>query len=453
MLLMGLMGLMSLAGCSFDGSGVGTSLDVGGHDVVQGDTETIDAPKDHDLLLADAPPSDSVTPDGPTPDGPTPDTRTPDTLAPDVGPCADLACASSLGCNLAEQRCYLLSPITLTSGEFANILKNLKPTATCDLSPSTATPYKINSDQTAFAGCPDVATLVISRNNSPDVRIYAFDTLAIGQHATVRISGGKAVLLYARHTIDVAGILDVGADKQKAGPGGKPGANKEKNDGACWFAEGQGKAGRDHDHDSSGGGGAAGDLDGAAGGASNNRTGGEPGLTKNAPTAIAPLFGGCSGGSGAGADGHGGLGGGGGGALHLTANETITISGAIKGGGRGGGGGKIVLEAVQIVVTGRLSANGGAGGAGATGNQNNAEDGDNGLPSKQAAGGGTNSRAGDGGDGGTSVSTAKKGSKNKNAGGGGAGAGWIFLKTPNTPNVSGATISPAFKRRTGLIKY
>ncbi|MCK5797657.1 MAG: hypothetical protein KAI47_10765, partial [Deltaproteobacteria bacterium] len=386
--LMLLMSLMSLAACSFDGSGVGTSLDVGGHDVVQGDTATVDAQKEHDTLL---------------PDGPVTDTRTPDIPAPDLGPCAGLGCAPSLGCNEAEGRCYLLLPITLSSGEFVKILDslNLKPTATCDLSPPNATSYKVNSDQTTFAGCPDVATLVISRKNYPDMHVYAFDTLHIGQHATVRITGGKAVLLYARHTIDVAGRLDVGADKKKAGPGGKRGPSDEKNNGTCWFVGGQGKAGRDHDHDSSGGGGAAGDLDGAAGGASTNRNGGEPGLTQNAPTAIAPLFGGCSGGSGAGADGDGGLGGGGGGALHLAANDTITISGAINAGGGGGdgghegaagggggGGGKIVLEAVQIVVTGKLTANGGAGGAGAAGDQNNANDGDNGLPSNKAAGGG-----------------------------------------------------------------
>jgi len=212
-------------------------------------------------------------------------------------------------------------------------------------------------------------------------------------------------------------------------------------------------------------------VSGAAGGdslASTNGMGGAGGGTY-----LHELAGGSGGGDGAGTSsptfkpcptGKGfSQGGAGGGSVQLSAklNLDLAESGGINvggGGGRGGcgeaasagggggSGGSIWLEAPTMRIVGKLAANGGGAGSGGRSSgidQDDGNDGDDGLLDVLGARGGTSpgSGAGKGGNGGSLMTDAAPGGKELNAGGGGGAVGRIRLRTRTvSPVTSGVTI-------------
>lgn len=164
------------------------------------------------------------------------------------------------------------------------------------------------------------------------------------------------------------------------------------------------------------------------------------------PTDAVPLRAGCAGTPGGGPDG--GLGGEGGGALQVTVRGTLTVNGAVGvagaggrggdgascGGGGGGSGGTLILEAAQLDLSGKLTANGGGGGEGGA-TAGGGEPGARGaLDSIAPASGGitsTGGRGGRGGDGAAGTDGAGDGgvpsTANEGGGGGGGGLGLIHI--------------------------
>jgi len=225
-------------------------------------------------------------------------------------------------------------------------------------------------------------------------------------------------------------------------------------------------------HGGSGGGGGAFGGDGGAGGAGgvghdcgggnpNGIAGGAGGIALGSPPGS--LRGGCAGREGSQNNSGNtdfGPGGPGGGALHITAAQTITVSGKVHAGGSGGGagldkrsggggggsGGMLGLEATSIVVltTGVVAANGGGGGGGAENAA--AMPGENGQPSGTAASGGAGqNNGGPGGAGGASTSPdgVSADPADRGGGGGGGGVGFILFYSVQIPAVDAlATISP-----------
>ncbi|MCK5798485.1 MAG: hypothetical protein KAI47_14940 [Deltaproteobacteria bacterium] len=498
-----------LAACTFDSGGVATPIDGGGGDLRLDDISVVTEthlvpdglvadgtspdgmPSDSDahaegLLRDDAEPSDAIpegfprddaqpsdaTPEGllqdygPHPDTLSPDTLSPDTLSPDsADPCA--TCDPALGCNTVSGRCYLLLPSTLTESEVTSLPQ---ATTNCDLSPGKNKTFDIDTDDKLFATCTGVISEVFTQSNGPDLRVYVFPNLRIGAHATIRFTGDNAVLLYAYRTIKIEGNIDATAHGANPGPGGKASGASDGDDGECWFTDGEGKGGKNSSFYDSGGGGGAHRQDGAKGGNSamfSMLAGGAGGSATNAPTALAPLFGGCGGGAGSGDNDNGGGGGAGGGSLHLVAGSQLLISGKVNaggGGGRGGqkgsagggggGGGQVLLEAVTITVSGVVAANGGGGGAGAKdANDTKAKAGRDGQPSDQPAPGGASGggNSGHGGNGGAKGAAATNGETKTNAGGGGGGIGRIDANAANS--TLGGIISPTQTTTSTLNKY
>ena len=192
----------------------------------------------------------------------------------------------------------------------------------------------------------------------------------------------------------------------------------------------------------------AGDGGGAycgAGGAGPGAGGGGGGAPYGNPE-ISPLLGGSSGANN--------FAGNGGGALQLVARNLVRISsgGSINMGGRGsdtggaGSGGAILIEAAEVVVAGKLAANGGGGGAG-TG-PNDGKDGQ--LDSQPTPEGTGSSEGGGGGKGGAGTSIdGQPGVVNTTyangdfAGNGGGGAGRIRINSRSGSAAISGLVSPA----------
>jgi hypothetical protein len=161
-----------------------------------------------------------------------------------------------------------------------------------------------------------------------------------------------------------------------------------------------------------------------------------------------------------------GAGGGGGAVSFIACNGTVSVSGVVAAGGGGGvgnvgpvgevsgggggAGGYVVLQGVNVSVTGSMFANGGGGGggdqAGATGSYSD----------NQPAGGGPmgNDGAGAGGNGGiegiATVSPGNGGSEtgsNHHGGGGGGSVGFLQIYTPAgiAPTIAASHLSPQFQ--------
>jgi hypothetical protein len=292
---------------------------------------------------------------------------------------------------------------------------------------------------------------VVTQSGGSPICVVRAGTITISGQMTV--TGGRALALVADDTLTVSSLIDVSANNTTDGPGGGrvsgAKANVDLGGGGAGFQQ-QGANG-----------GTATDGGGAAGGAAFD------------PLAVSALVGGA----------HpagptltiGVFGGGGGGALTLiscrgTVNiangATIDAGGGggnagfdailggqlqVYGGGGGGSGGNVVIQGLDVTVTGRLFANGGGGASGGASEVSGMKGGDALRSSTTPAGGGAAvSGSGPGGTGGLGAQLPTVGrartSASGSGGGGGGGTGYFTIYVPAgvTPTKSPADISPPF---------
>jgi hypothetical protein len=289
----------------------------------------------------------------------------------------------------------------------------------------------------------------------PELAVLHIKALTIAPDSTVRVVGGRPLIVIAAEDITVDGILDAGARRAEPGAGGSP------------PAEGPGAGGTgEHEsvRDGGGGGGGSGDL-GAEGGDATifnplaaDADGGSGGVT-HLDAEVSVLAGGSGGGLGNGCITDPGAGGG---AIQLTSATRVAINGALSAGGGGGGGGlgeaasaglecdgfgsgsgggaggAIVIQSPVLRLLGDVSANGGGGGGGGAVEDSGA-DGTDGAAGSEAAGGGAGGGeiGAAGGAGGVRTSTQAApvaptvgggdGSGEGNGGGGGGAAGVVVV--------------------------
>ena len=216
----------------------------------------------------------------------------------------------------------------------------------------------------------------------PELALLHVRNLDLSGGVTVRVQGRRPLVVLARDTATIAGVLDGSANGPQAGPGG--------HDSGIGPAAGQAGEHESTFRDGGGGGGGFG-SEGARGGTAScpNMCAVAEGGVGGAPTGTADLAlleGGSGGGDGGGDQPCGiASGGAGGGIIQISAGRSIRLSdpGGINvgggggagglacdgenwgAGGGGGAGGAILLQAPELTLAGRLAANGGGGGGGA----------------------------------------------------------------------------------------
>ncbi|MBW2733507.1 MAG: hypothetical protein JRH20_14060 [Deltaproteobacteria bacterium] len=421
---------------------------------------------------------------------------------PDLGPVGDKSvptldvenfCAAQpcpFGCDSEEKRCLRLLPSNFDP-------RPLYDQATTDLVLSSSDQVLIDTTSGTIEvggeflqqSMPLITQLGVEGYRA---RLLALNSLTITADTVVKVTGSHPLILYARDSITIMGLLDASADGVVPGPGGRQGgvgdSDVELDHGEIcgWGSRtgGEGNGGKlmkafstDLTTDGGGGGGGWGSR-GASGGPGGPCTfgfivvtvagagGGGDAVGNDENYALSPLLGGCGAGAGGGPDPGtalvadpirlGGNGGGGGGALQLSAGTRITMAataiitvgggggepgGDLAGGGGGGSGGSILMEAPTLDINGVLAANGGGGGAGGSALQDvRAAGGEDGGSSNVAANGGTIPPGivfgGYGGDGAAADGDAHVGFGGPgvcNAGGGGGGVGSIVLISSTVP--------------------
>ena len=272
-------------------------------------------------------------------------------------------------------------------------------------------------------------------NNGPDVCVIGAGTMMVT--GTVRVTGGKPLVLAATMDLTVSGLIDLRGIAGQTAPAAA--------DQSPCLPTGNGI----FSMTSPGGAGGAGF---GAGGAPGGGMGGQGGPPDSPPMYVR---GGCSGGFGAGqtATSNGGARGQGGGGIYLVANNSITVNsgasieasgggggGSAYGGGGGGTGGMIGLDSPFVEVDGDVISNGGGGGGGGGSGAAGTTGSTGSLAS--AAGGQGVSSGGGGGDGGIGATGPTPGGAPGNCagppcggGGGGGGVGVIWM------NYTGAGIT------------
>lgn len=288
--------------------------------------------------------------------------------------------------------------------------------------------------------------------------VFTANSFTLGEGEDWGAAGPNGVVLYATTSIEIAGLIDVGAELTLGGPGGSNGTTSQTGSNC------RGRAGRALAAGFGEGGGGGGGATAGAAGAPSNQSGatGLGGVSCTTLVTTRPLRGGTGGGAGAGSTIN--QGGGGGGAIALVAMQSITVTGTIgspggggvssstgDGGGGGGSGGVVLIEAPMVSITGQLTANGGGGAAPNTGDGNRGA-----MTSATVAAGGTyacpvvGTRRGGSGAAGAVAPTVGQNcqtddglgtiTSSRGAGGGGA-AGRIELRA-TTLTTTGALLSP-----------
>lgn len=282
--------------------------------------------------------------------------------------------------------------------------------------------------------------------------------------ADLKVTGSRAIAFVADDHLNVTGTLDVSADGTTSGPGAG-------NLGIGSFSSASYK----------GAGGAGFTQQGGAGGGDETGTqaGFPGGPITDRPTAM-PFVGGAPGGTSScggtticrlnGVDFLGG--GGGGGALLVACQGTVSVtglidagggggagggdhfpgSGNVQGGGAGGGaGGFVVMQGVDVTITGKLYANGGGGGGACGGDDCVGPPGTDGQRSIAGAPGGDPAgNTGGGGIGGsvqqapgTGERTFSSASAGAGGGGGSTGRFEVYAAPGHTPTITPMEASPA----------
>ena len=294
----------------------------------------------------------------------------------------------------------------------------------------------------------------VHQDGAADICVVRYDMIHIAQSVTLQVSGTRALALVADRALVIDGTLDVAARGPIAGPGG-----------------GSIQSG-DPLSSSSGGGGAGFATAGAAGGSTMTDGGGGAGGSKvTNPFLLAVLIGGSQPARAVGV-GPPLAGGAGGAATLIACRGQVSVTGILSAGGGGGEGGRagvvggtmfagagggsggnIILQALSIVVTGQVYANGGGGGAGWVPGGPGGQAGAQGAASPSAApGGAAFSGEGAGGAGGWRDAPPSVGSHPTASGalpgGGGASVGFFQSYTPVgvspilTPSGASPTFSP-----------
>jgi hypothetical protein len=285
----------------------------------------------------------------------------------------------------------------------------------------------------------------VTMDGGGEACLFVLGSLDVTAAGVLGAFGTRPLIIVSRGNVNIAGLVSVDSARSLA-DGSGPIVGAGSGTGGSAGGNGTGTVtGR-----SSGGGGAgfggAGASGGSAAGGSTAGAGGGAG----SPTLL-PLRGGAAGGTGAGPTAS--AGGAGGGAIQITSLARLSFSGYLGAGGAGGAGGDgvflsaaagggggsgggILLEAMDLILTGGLVniAGGGGGGSGCSGVGSVAGgDGADGsdVPSARAAGGTScmGGQSGGAGSGGTAAAGAAGGSGFE-SGGGGAGAGQVVFRTP-----------------------
>jgi hypothetical protein len=294
---------------------------------------------------------------------------------------------------------------------------------------------------------------IVTQTMGPEICVIRYAKIDL-RAGTVRVRGQRALALVADDALLVQGTLDVSADGATNGPGGGP-------YGSGLPAE-----------TASGGGGAGFLLGGANGGSAEvvggrQNSGGSPldplapsirliggpaAVTKSSVTTLFPD------------------GGGGGGAVTLVScRGTVSVSGVIDAGGGGGQGGRdmnilagstnyaggagggaggaVMLQGIEVRVTGLVVANGGGGGGGCSTDNCSGNAGQDGPRSLvQAQGGAAKDQGGGGGAGGAQLGPGGGGPSYISPGGGGGSPGWLRALIPSGGSVTiTSTSSPSFQ--------
>ncbi len=331
-------------------------------------------------------------------------------------------------------RCTMPSPPGSGTLMPSNLGDACSTAGTVDLVLNTGTTALDSTDQ---AACDSLAL----NSGGVPICVKKYRTVSISVGAILSLTGSRPLALVATDSVQIDGILNAGARRTVPGPGGG------------FFTGVPGSGGPGMGPSSSGAGYGA---NGGAGKGSPSASGFPYGSVD-----LIPLFAG-SGGAPEGGGVDASPGGAGGGAIQLVSCGSLIVgsngiinagggggSPGVGAGGGGGSGGAVLLEALNITISGIIAANGGGGGGGGGVTLPLGGFGQDGQASRSALPslGGVSGGAGSGGDGGASSSpNGGDGTGTASGGGGGGGAvGRIRVNVrPGTvPNLSGATISPA----------
>ena len=296
---------------------------------------------------------------------------------------------------------------------------------------TTSATFDTNLDTNCTGG-------VVTQTGGPDLCVVRYGTFTIEAAETLTVTGDRALAVVTDGDLQIAGTLDAAAEVATSGPGG----------GSITSGTGRGF--------SAGGGGAGFHQLGGDGGSSTETGGGGAGGSEIDPLALIALVGGPRAGFG---------GGGGGGVTLISCTGTVIVSGTLdvgggggpagfqnalltRAGGGGGAGGQVVMQGMNVEITGKLYANGGGGGSGRTSTASGADGADGSRSSTTCASGAVKSPAGSGGAGGCNAATPADGraptDSQANAGGGGGSEGYFFVYVPDgvTPTLTPADASP-----------
>lgn len=288
---------------------------------------------------------------------------------------------------------------------------------------------------------------VIVQTGGPEICVLRYGTITLDAGVSLVVTGPRAIALVADRTVSIAGLLDVSANAGQNGPGG----GTLRSGGAAPNSSGFGGAG----FKTLGGSGGSSALDGGAG------NGGQ----SVDPSTLAALVGGPQ--ILPELDPNYAMGPGGGAATLVSCLGIFEVSGEIHAGGGpglgggfigianlggsgGGAGGNVVLQGANVVITGKLFANGGSGGAGKPAGGGNGAAGYEGERSLVAITGGIGTAGGgSGGAGGTGTTLPGHGKQVTMApmatgGGGGGSVGFFQSYTPAgvTPTLTPSAASP-----------
>ncbi len=319
--------------------------------------------------------------------------------------------------------------------------------------------WTFDTDTGAFSSLtgslPQVQTLTIPQEDGTQITALLTTGLRIGEGATLRAVGDKALLILSERAARIDGLLTVGSQRKDCDDFVDVGA--AGNSPHCLVPViGEGDSGPGGSFGQAGGNGY---LDSVA-------------IASPPAEIIDTLRGGCPGNDGLNSGSNIALGGAGGGAIavvslveiNVSSTAIVQASGAGGQGGRGGNisepgggggsGGMIDISAPRVHVLGgaQIRANGGGGGGGGSatnaGLNANGLCGDNGSVGGAAGTGGTeggpSSRGGDGGRGGSLGNNAGAGAfgESDGHGGGGGGVGVIFVRAEQKVLEPSAEISP-----------
>lgn len=324
-----------------------------------------------------------------------------------------------------------------------HIIPRYVPTSCDDVETTT---LAVTEDFSIDTSDDSMCTEVIPQVNAPDICVIHHESITIATNKTLTVTGRRTVALVADRTFEVSGTLDASAGFANGdsfnGPGGGF-KNSGLDSGGAGYRTPGGSGGNNT----------------TDGGAANG------GPKELSPTEIAVLLGGPRPTPSTRITG-----GGGGGVTMVCCRCTLSISGILDvnggagfgtatlgngtqsaGASGGGAGGTIVLQGLDIEMTGQAFANGGGGGSGAT--IFSGIEGQEGPRSTMCALGGVPSGSGGRGGAGGCLGAAPEngrffaGTSQFTPGAGGGSAGFLLTYTPTgvTPNVSPLAASPAFE--------